>query len=207
MRISGSVERSKIITLCFLDSYMNDPKPENVQKSPGSHPAGRPDAPTDPDGPPNGGDTPSEPATGGPLPSSSDAPHGQPDAPPAVVQALHLAGEPDTLPPTWVRKCAATVKPEGRGQCPRCGRMLRANFSARKHPVNRLRRQQLLDKFVTDYQPNTQRLQSMCEQYPASSSNSEVLKPGSPDHQRLVQLSQLPRGARRLAVGARHASE
>ncbi len=64
------------------------------------------------------------------------------------------------------------------------------NFARRKHPVNVLRRQQL-DKFVLDYHPNTQRLQSMCEQYAGIVEQLEVLKPGSPDHQRLVQLSQL----------------
>ena len=134
------------------------------------------------------------------LPCAPDAPATEPCTPAptfdvflgtsAAIQAA-LTGEPGTLPPTWCKKCAADVLPAGKGRCPRCNSFLKLNFSARKHPVNKLRRQQLLDKFVLDYRPNTQRLQSMCEQYAGIVEQLEVLKPGSPDHQRLVQLSQL----------------
>jgi hypothetical protein len=108
----------------------------------------------------------------------------------AAVQAL--TGEPNAWTVTqWCKKCQADVLPVGKGDCPRCHCALRLNFKARRHPVNKLRRQQLLDKFVSDYRPNTQRLQSMCEQYAGIVEQLEALKPGSPEHQRLVQLSQL----------------
>ena len=45
----------------------------------------------------------------------------------------HSAGEPDTLPLTWCKKCQANVVPEGKGKCPRCGIFLRQNFVARRH--------------------------------------------------------------------------
>lgn len=108
---------------------------------------------------------------------------------PQATQA-HLRGIPDTLPLTWCAHCNAEVLPKGKGTCPRCARFLKGSFSARKHPVNLLRRDALLAKFVRDYQPDTQRLQSMCEQYAGVVEQLEALKPGSPEHQRLVQLSQ-----------------
>ena len=152
--------------------------------------------PIEPNGERNGPRARREPATTDALPSPSDASQRQPDAnnvfqgTPIAVQA-HLTGEPGTLPEVWCRKCEATVLPAGKGRCPKCNAFLRLNFAARKHPVNKLRRQQLLDKFVSDYRPNTQRLQSMCEQYAGVVEQLEVIKPGSPEHQRLVQLSQL----------------
>jgi len=177
---------------------MNDEELTNTSKSPGSHTEPEPPVP---DGPPDG---PLQPALGG---SAQPEAGGQAEPGNAVPTAAsvfsiecsalapavqaHLAGEPDSLPMTWCEKCQADVKPQGRGQCPRCGRVLRHSFLARRHPVNKLRRQQLLDKFVRDYRPDTQRLQSMCEQYAGIVEQLEVLKPGSPDHQRLVQLSQL----------------
>ena len=139
--------------------------------------------PTAPHGERNG---PCEP----PAPATVPPAHNVFTGAPAAIQAA-LTGEPDTLPPTWCKKCQAEVKPEGKGVCPRCHTFLSRNFTARKHPVNKLRRQQLLDKFVRDYQPNTQRLQSMCEQFAGVVEQLEVIKPGSPEHQRLVQLSQL----------------
>lgn len=124
-----------------------------------------------------------------PTPATVPPAHNVFTGAPAAIQA-HLTGEPDTLPLTWCKKCEAEVKPEGKGVCPRCHTFLSRNFTARKHPVNKLRRQQLLDKFVRDYCPNTQRLQSMCEQFAGVVEQLEVIKPGSPEHQRLVQLSQ-----------------
>lgn len=138
--------------------------------------------PTAPGGAPNG---PCE----SPAPATVPPAHNVFTGAPAAIQAA-LTGAPGTLPPTWCKKCEAEVKPEGKGVCPRCHTFLSRNFTARKHPVNVLRRQQLLDKFVRDYRPDTQRLQSMCEQFAGVVEQLEVIKPGSPEHQRLVQLSQ-----------------
>jgi hypothetical protein len=68
---------------------------------------------------------------------------------------------------------------------------LRLNFVSRRHPVNKLRVQQLIETFVQEYRPNSQRFRSMCEQLAIVTSQLETTKPGSPDHQRLVQLSVL----------------
>src|SRR5262245_64913198 len=111
-------------------------------------------------------------------PTNSDCtPHGP--------SAAHLLGLPDSFPPTWCPNCKAEVLPKGRGACPRCGRMLKGSFLARRHPVNLLRRDQLLAKLTAEYNPNTQRLRSMCEQYAGVLEQLETMKPGSPEHQRL----------------------
>ena len=134
---------------------------------------------------------------------SSHAPVAQPSSEAATEQPAHdsdvfsgssaaaaLIGEPDTLPLTFCKRCNVDVKPEGKGLCPRCHKMLRHNFLARKHPVNKLRREQLLDKLVADYRPHTTLLKSTCEMLAGVLEQLEVLKPGSADHQRLVTLSQ-----------------
>jgi hypothetical protein len=101
-----------------------------------------------------------------------------------------LTGEPGTLPPTWCKRCQAEVKPEGKGRCPRCNTFLKLNFAARRHPVNKLRCRQLLDQFLAEYAPTTTLGRSTCEQLAGIIEQLEVLKPGSPEHQRLVQLAQ-----------------
>jgi hypothetical protein len=53
------------------------------------------------------------------------------------------------------------------------------------------RRDALLAKLVADYQPQTTLEHSSCEMLAGILEQLEVLKPGGPDHQRLVQLSQL----------------
>ncbi len=112
---------------------------------------------------------------------------GEPEAP----TTEHLAGVPDSLPPQWCGKCKADVIPRGKSLCPRCGRMLKQSFLARKHPVNILRRDALRKKLTDEYRPTTQRLQSMCEQYAGVLEQLEVLKAGSQEHKRLVELGQL----------------
>lgn len=136
----------------------------------------------------------SEPDAADPLPQSPEAAKTNPREPSSVfsssAERSALVGEPDTLPLTFCRNCNVDVKPVGKGKCPRCGKVLRFNFLARKHPVNKLRRQQLLDKLVAEYQPQTTMLQSSCEMLAGILEQLEVLKPGSTEHQRLVQLSQ-----------------
>jgi hypothetical protein len=107
------------------------------------------------------------------------------------AQAAHLTGVPDSLPETWCPNCQANVKPKGKGLCPRCSRFLKNSFAARKHPVNVLRRDALLAKLVAEYRPSTQRLLSACEQYAGVLEQLEVMKPGSQEHKRLVELSEL----------------
>jgi hypothetical protein len=64
------------------------------------------------------------------------------------------------------------------------------NFGARKHPVNMLRRDALLAKLVADYHPTTTMQHATCEHLAGTLEQLEVLKPGSSEHQRLVQLAQ-----------------
>ena len=68
---------------------------------------------------------------------------------------------------------------------------MRLNFGARKHPVNKLRRDALLAQLVADYQPNTTLLRSTCAHLAGTLEQLEVMKPGSPDWQRLVTVAQM----------------
>jgi len=102
----------------------------------------------------------------------------------------HLVGLPDTLPITWCPNCKADVQPKGKGSCPRCGRLLRGAFLARRRPVNILRRDVLLQKLVADYQPTTTRLQAACEHLAGVLEQLEDMKPGTQEHKRLVELAQ-----------------
>jgi len=99
-------------------------------------------------------------------------------------------GVPDTLPVTWCPKCQADVKPMGKGQCPRCGRVLKHSFMARKKPVNVLVRDQHLRKLVADYQPSTTMATATCRHLAGILEQLDVMRPGSAEYQRLVQLSQ-----------------
>jgi hypothetical protein len=107
-----------------------------------------------------------------------------------TAAAAHAAGVPDSLPEVLCPHCQVTVKPRGRGQCPKCGRVLKQSFLARRRPVNVLRRQQLLDKLLGEYQPHTTMARTTCEMLAGVLEQLEVQKPGSQEHQRLVQLSQ-----------------
>jgi len=126
------------------------------------------------------------------LPDAHTGPPGSPvpESGPDPVQVAQI-GEPGTLPPTWCRSCQATVTPVGKGTCPRCARFLRLNFVSRKHAVNKLRRQQILEQLLADYHPTTTLGHSSCDMLAGILEQLESMKPGSPDHQRLVQLSQL----------------
>jgi hypothetical protein len=127
-----------------------------------------------------------------PAPEATEAATGvaKPNVGQTAAPQPALAGEPDTLPLTYCRKCQVEVKPEGKGRCPRCQTFLRLNFVARRHPVNVLRRDALLAELVADYQPNTTMLRSTCAHLAGTLEQLEVMKPGSPDWQRLVQTAQ-----------------
>ena len=150
----------------------------------------QPAAPSAPNGAPDGRAEPTAPELLASLPA---APLAAPDAPgdglPARVQAA-LTGEPGTLPLTWCRRCAVEVVPRDKGACPRCGTFLKQNFVARRHPVNRLRRDALLAELVAEYRPTTTMLRSTCAHLAGTLEQLEVMKPGSPDWQRLVQVAQ-----------------
>jgi len=107
-----------------------------------------------------------------------------------VPSSAHLNGIPGTLPPTWCANCQAEVTPKGKGLCPRCGRVLKGAFLARRHPVNLLRREVLLKKLVAEYRPTTTVLNATCEHLAGILEQLESLKPGSAEHQRLVTLAQ-----------------
>ncbi len=103
-----------------------------------------------------------------------------------------LVGEPDAATDLrWCKKCQGWVRPIGKGRCERCNAFLRLNFSARRHPTNLARREALLAKLTADYRPATTMLLASCEHLAAILEQLETLRPGGPDHQRLVQLSQL----------------
>lgn len=151
-------------------------------------------------GAPDGLDARLEPARPDALPAPPDAPLRQPDAPSAppaannvfeaaAVQAL--MGEPNAWTVTqWCKKCQADVLPVGKGECPRCHVALRLNFKARRHPVNVLRRDAELAKLVARYHPTTTMVQSTAEMQAGILEQLSVLKPGTTEHARLVQLSQ-----------------
>jgi hypothetical protein len=116
-----------------------------------------------------------------------------PAAPDGTADGQRTAAElgvADTLPPTWCPRCQAEVVPRGKGLCPRCGRTLKGSFLSRRHPINVLRRDALLAKLVNDYQPDTTMLHATCEHLATIPEQLEVLRPGSTEHARLVQLAQ-----------------
>jgi hypothetical protein len=127
----------------------------------------------------------SQPGPGNAVPGAAS----EPEPLPLAVQA-HLTGIPDTLPPTWCPNCKAEVLPKGKGLCPRCSRVLKGSFLARKHPVNQLRRQQLLSKLCAEYQPQTTLLHASCEHLAGCLEQLEALKPGGAEHARLLEQSQ-----------------
>jgi hypothetical protein len=149
--------------------------------------------PIRPDGPPDGSldvapqpERSSKPEPGKVSPTAASAPEQY-----ASAVHAHLAGVADSLPPQWCPNCKVEVTPRGKGLCPRCSRFLRHSFVARKHPVNKLRCQQILEKLVADYQPRTTMLHATCVHLSGILEQLETMKPGTPEHQRLVQLSQL----------------
>ncbi len=114
------------------------------------------------------------------------------EIPPVSVERLpeNLAGIPGSLPEQLCPNCKIVVKPRGKGLCPKCGRVLKQSFLGRRHPVNLIRRDVLLKKIVSDYQPTTTVLVAKCEHLAGILEQLENLKPGSQEHKRLVELSE-----------------
>jgi hypothetical protein len=159
---------------------------KNDDPEPGLQQGLQPAAPLGTSGPPDGQGPEALPAPK----NAQTAPSGPPV--PANAAALQAIGEPDAQATTqWCAKCQADVIPRGKGVCPRCGRILRLNFLARRHPVNKLRKQQLFDQLIADYQPQTTLAQASCEHLAGVLEQLEALKAGSQEHKRLVELAQL----------------
>jgi hypothetical protein len=146
-----------------------------------------------PDGGPNGGpQAPPEPAPAD-APAAGHQAHVAPCAAPlpavGVSDPAALAGEPNAQTRSvWCRRCEADVVPIGKGRCPRCQTFLRQNFVARRHPVNKLRRDQLHDEIVTEYQPQTLELRDACRFLANVKERLETTRDGTPEHQRLMTL-------------------
>lgn len=107
---------------------------------------------------------------------------------PSQPSQAQLLGLPDELPMTWCPNCEADVKPKGKGLCPRCGRVLKGSFLGRKHPVNVLRRDQLLAENIAEYRPDTLHLRRACRWLANITERLESVKDGTPEHQRLVAM-------------------
>jgi hypothetical protein len=153
-------------------------------------PDGHPVAPA-PDVAPPGPDA-AKPAPGAAPPDVGPPapPVAAPPPVPANAAALQATGALDSLPPTWCKKCKADVLPIGKGRCPRCQTFLQQNFSARKHPINVLRKRQILAQLIADYQPSTTILRANCENLAGVLEQLEVMKAGSQEHKRLTDESE-----------------
>ncbi len=101
-----------------------------------------------------------------------------------------VVGEPEAPKRQWCKHCQADVPVEGRGMCSRCGRFLRLNYVNRKHPVNMLRRDALKAEIVAEFRPSNVLERSTCEHLAATLERLENTRAGTPEYQRLVQLSQ-----------------
>jgi hypothetical protein len=91
----------------------------------------------------------------------------------------------------WCPKCAKPVETSEKGACRSCGRMLAGNrVRTRLLPLNVARRNELARQYEADFQPATTHTRSMCQRLAAVCELLERCKLGSPDHQRLEQISQ-----------------
>jgi len=107
----------------------------------------------------------------------------------AAAEAEYAAAMKNAPPP--VCRCGAGPHPTVPNRCA-AGHAIAGNVFARKYMADESRRAQLLAQFVRHYQPDTQRLRSMCEQLAAVTEQLEGSKAdGRIEHQRLVQLSHL----------------
>jgi hypothetical protein len=95
-----------------------------------------------------------------------------------------------TMPITFCKRCGVDVAPVGKGSCPHCRSFLKLNFVGRKHPINILRREQLLNKLVDEFKPDSVIQHAMCETLAGVFEQLESTRAGSPEHQRLAQLQQ-----------------
>jgi hypothetical protein len=106
---------------------------------------------------------------------------------PALASVLaHAAGITDSLPVTHCSNCEIDVRPKGKGMCPKCGRMLKGAFLARKTPRNVLRRDQLHAEIVAEYKPDTWYLRRACRWLANIDERLETVKDGTPEHTRLI---------------------
>ncbi len=137
-------------------------------------------------------------------PDAPFAPTGQSYAPMAAValepvnaptrpteEPTGQPGEPDTqTAPQWCKRCKAQVIPVGKGRCPRCNAFLRLNFTARRHPINVLRKDALLGQLLQQFPPTNIIDRSNSEQLAVVLEQLETMRPGTADWQRLVTVAQ-----------------
>jgi hypothetical protein len=93
--------------------------------------------------------------------------------------------------------------PVGKGKCPRCGRVLRLNFVARRHPVNVLRVDQLLADLLAQFPPADIIERCDREQLAVTLEQLETMRPGTTEWQRLVTVAQMLGAALRDSQASR----
>ena len=91
-------------------------------------------------------------------------------------------------PTRYCSKCATSVVPNAKGQCPTCGVFTQGNAAARKHIANIARRDQLHAENIAEYQPDTLHLRRACRWLANITERLENIKDGTPEHQRLVAM-------------------
>jgi hypothetical protein len=115
-------------------------------------------------------------------------PETEPAGEPSKTDASPVGQTSDRSEPAlvWCRKCEADVRPAGKGACPRCGSFLKLNYASRRHPVNVLRRDQLLAEILVKYPASDALERFDREQLAAAMERLENTRPESPDWQRLM---------------------
>jgi hypothetical protein len=108
---------------------------------------------------------------------------------PDKASLLGLPDEPDASQPPWCPNCEQFVGRDRRGCCAICHRAIAGAYLNRKHPVNKKRREQILDRLIAEYAPTTQRLAALCGQLADVLEQAEARKAGSQEHKRLVELT------------------
>jgi hypothetical protein len=109
---------------------------------------------------------------------------------PTVTDLEPFVENREPTDPPAVCSCGAARHATDPHRCTR-GHALGGNSLSRKHIVDENRRAKLRERILADYQPETQRLRSMCFQFADICEQLEGRKAdGSANYQRLVQLSQ-----------------
>lgn len=146
--------------------------------------------------------SPDEPSGQAQKPNDVPTPSSEPDLGPPGVQA-HLLGIPDSLPETNCPNCKVNVLPRGKGQCPRCGRVLKMSFNARTKPINTPRRNAILAALIAEFPPADMLERATTEQLADTLERIEGLKAGSADWHKSVETSQKLGAALRQAKQSR----
>jgi hypothetical protein len=103
----------------------------------------------------------------------------------ALAEAAALAP-----PPRAVCRCGAGPHATVPNRCA-AGHAIAGNQFRKDHVVDERKREAILNRLLSDYAPSTTLLRSSCEHLASILEQLAVRKPGTPEHQRLVQLSQV----------------